>query len=207
MIAVVILAAGRSRRLGFCKALAPFVPAPPVLHLLRASSPHSDTPPVVVSGAHHDSIAEYLRSTPGVPQYELVYNSRFAEGRTGSLACGLRERPGCDVLIAPVDVPLVPELVFRTLVAKWRQAGAPARGWLAPSYCAPSGRDLRFGHPILVGRDLAQRVRSAAPDSELRSMRSVASPLLSVDVDAPEILDDLDTEADFAAIAGRISRR
>jgi CTP:molybdopterin cytidylyltransferase MocA len=124
-------------------------------------------------------------------------------------------RPGCDLCLAPVDVPLVPERVFTALAACWRAQGSPAEGWLAPYLAAAADpetssaakhRSPRFGHPVIVGRELAARVQDLAPERPLSELRARARPLLALEVDAREVLDDLDTEADLARLAARSPR-
>jgi len=97
--------------------------------------------------------------------------------------------------------PLVPAAVFEALARAWLEAGAPPRGWLAPL------RAGRGGHPIVVGRELAAHLESSSADRPLRELRALAAPLLSLEVDAPEVLDDLDTPADLRALRERIEAR
>jgi CTP:molybdopterin cytidylyltransferase MocA len=118
-----------------------------------------------------------------------------------------RHRTGLDLCIAPVDVPLVPASVFETLLRAWTEAGSPARGWLAPAWPPPSpGPDrlpTRFGHPVVVGRDLLRDLGALGPDVPLRTLREAADPLFSAMVDTPAILDDLDSPEDFSRLRAR----
>lgn len=188
-LALVILAAGASRRLGTCKALVDLGGATPLERLAREGAPLDDLPPLVVSGCHHEAIAAAL--PPGV---ELVPNPSWEQGRTGSLAVAARARPGADLVVAPVDVPLVESSVFLALRDAWRSAGSPAAGWLAPASGTPRRRP---GHPIVLGRDLALRLPDLPPDTPLKRLRSSARPLWVVDVESPAIHDDLDTPEDL----------
>lgn len=193
-----ILAAGASTRLGTCKALVDLGGRTP-LERLAAEGPYFDgAPPLVVAGAH---AAEIARAAPrGV---EVLANEAWAEGRLGGIALAARARRGLDLCLAPVDVPLVPTAVFEALARAWIDHGAPPRGWLAPRF----GR--AHGHPIVIGRELAERAderaRSGGKDLPLRALRELADPLLSVAVDAIEVLDDLDTPDDLDRLRRRIS--
>jgi molybdenum cofactor cytidylyltransferase len=194
--ALVILAAGASSRLGTCKALAPITPRCALELLLEAGAGLDEVPPLVVSGAHHDRIARALPSGAA-----LVRNARWSQGRTGSVAIAASVRSGRDLCLAPVDVPLVPRAVFEALASAWREAGSPSRGWLAPRHAA------RTGHPVIVGRDLArvlvEELAGFGPDTPLRALRSRADPLIALDVDHVEVLDDFDTPADLRALQTR----
>jgi molybdenum cofactor cytidylyltransferase len=102
--------------------------------------------------------------------------------------------------IAPIDVPLVPRAVFEALLAAWRRAAHPPRGWLAPRH---SGR---FGHPIVLGREIAAELAHLEKDAPLRDLRARAAPLLAVDVQSSEVLDDLDSQDDLARLRAKLSR-
>lgn len=208
-LAVVILAAGESRRLGRCKALVPIAGRVALEHLLDAASHLGGAPPpLVVTGADDEPIRAHLERTPHACSPQLVHNAEWAAGRTGSVLCAVRARPGHDLCLAPVDVPLVGAPVFAALAASWSAAGAPPRGWLAPATRRPGSPAvrasvLRFGHPVVVGRALLESLSSEGSDRPLSELRTGAQPLFSVEVADPAILDDLDTPSDLATIRER----
>jgi CTP:molybdopterin cytidylyltransferase MocA len=219
--ALVVLAAGASERLGTCKALVDLGGRTPLERLLASGACADGAPPLVVTGAHHVRIA---RALPGGA--EALENPGWRAGRTGGVALAAAARPGLDLVLAPVDVPLVPAEVFELLLDEWQRAGAPARGWLGPfterpaagelpaggeraarDEPSPGERALGFGHPILVGRDLLlDLVRDrkdfpARPTANsihtLRDLRRCAELVLAAHTPSARILDDLDTEADL----------
>jgi len=198
--ALVVLAAGASRRLGSCKALADLGGCPALLRLLDAAlGCHGSA--LVVVGPDAAAIGDLVAGRSDV---RCVENARWRAGRTGSLARAVAELPGRDLCLAPVDCPLVSTAVHRALLAAWAAAGAPERGWWAPRVAAGAGARPRFGHPVLLGRDLAARVPDLPADLPLRALRSRAEPLGWVDVEDLSVLDDLDTPADLRRIAGRV---
>lgn len=203
--ALVILAAGESARLGRCKALVPLTPRTPLELLCAAGAPITEragVPTLVITGAHHDEIA--AAAPPGV---EVVRNPDWRAGRSGGVFLATSHRPGRDLCLAPVDVPLVPAAVFEELLRAWTDAGSPARGWLAPSWRPPSGGanriPPRFGHPVVIGRDLLLGLGALGPDIPLRRLRDTADPVFSAAVDTPAILDDLDSPEDFSRLTVR----
>lgn len=192
-LAPVLLAAGASRRLGTPKALVDLAGRTPLERLVEASATVAGAPPLVVAG--HDLEAIEAGLPAGA---ELLANPDWAAGRTGGLRLAARARAGRDLLVAPVDVPLVPAACFEALGAAWAAAGAPERGWLAPRHAG------RFGHPVVVGRGLARELLDLGPDEPLSTLRRRARPLMALDVPHVEVLDDLDTPEDLEALRARL---
>lgn len=197
--ALIVLAAGASTRLGQPKALVPLGAGgeAALSRLLATGAALGDARPLVVVGAHAAEIGAHLAGTPGV---EVLVHPDWAAGRTGSLQAALARRPGRDLCVAPVDVPEVPAEVFAALAAEWRRLSRPPLGWLAPEYRG------RHGHPIVLGRSLAERLKAFPPARPLRDLRAAAEPLAALPVDSGEVLDDLDTAADLARLRRRRPR-
>jgi molybdenum cofactor cytidylyltransferase len=197
----VILAAGASRRLGEPKALVVLGGRTALEHLVLAAGDGEAV--LVIGGAHHEQLVPRLPAGA-----ELIRNARWADGRSGSAALAASHWPGRDLLLAPVDVPLVPREVFAALRRAWAAAGAPARGWLAPGVreTVSESSALRPGHPVVIGRELARELTSLPPDTPLRELRGRATPRWLVEVQAREVLDDLDSPADLAALRARLRR-
>ncbi len=200
--AVVILAAGASARLGECKALASLGGKSALEHLIEQSSMAGAKEILVVSGAHHELIEGELRRIPCGSSARLVLNPRWAEGRSGSVAAAVAQLEGRDLLLAPIDVPLVGAAVFRILFEAWSAAGSPPGGWLAPAL-EPGPR---HGHPVVLGAELAAEAAKLNPGCPLRELRQRARPLWGVSVLDPAILDDLDCPEDLARLRFRMAK-
>jgi CTP:molybdopterin cytidylyltransferase MocA len=190
--ALVLLAAGASKRLGTCKALVDLGGASPLARLLEAGACLDEVPALVVAGADHEAIAAALPASA-----ELLHHRAWAAGRSGGIAHAARVRPGRDLCLAPVDVPLVGAPVFAALEGAWRAAGAPGHGWLAPRV------GTRHGHPLVIGRELVAALENEPPDTPLSALRCRAAPLLEVLLEAREVLDDLDRPADLQRLRAR----
>ena len=199
-----VLAAGASRRLGQPKALVRFGARSVLEHLLAAGSGCRDR--LVVTGAHDAEIRRALLESEhsGSEDLHVVTNAAWSQGRSGSIGAAHAARPARDLLIAPVDVPLVSSAVFEALCASWTAAGEPARGFLAP-FVRGSDGPPRHGHPIVLGRELAREVASAPPDRPLRELRDTAEPRFDVAVADRAILDDLDSPDDLEILRRRVA--
>ncbi|MCP3916551.1 MAG: NTP transferase domain-containing protein [bacterium] len=197
-LGLVVLAAGASRRLGTCKALVDLSGASPLERLIAAGACLRDAPPLVVTGA--DDAAIRARLPAGA---EVLFNAEWERGRSGGIARAHAARPGHDLVLAPVDCPLIPPEVFAALASAWRSANSPALGWLAPRHGAGPGS---YGHPIVVGRALLERLETGC-DAPLRHLRAHARPLSSIPVDSPRVLDDLDDPADIARLRKTLGDR
>ena len=198
--ALVILAAGASTRLGQHKALVDLRGELAIAHLLRAGGALRDPAPLVITGADEGAIGRALEALgdDDPPPPELVHNPHWSEGRGSGLKLAASLRVGRDLCVAPVDCPLVGPQVFEALAHAWAEAGRPAMGWLGPRL----GPDpsAPHGHPILLGRTLLSKWDG---QESLRDLRQRALPLLSVAVEDPAILDNLDRPADLERLRAR----
>lgn len=187
----VVLAAGESRRLGEPKALAQLGPRCALEHLISALSV-LEPRPLVITGAHDTEMRARLGSLG-----TWLLNTRWSTGRTSGVLLARTHLPDSDLLIAPVDVPLVSRATVARLAQAWHDAGEPEMGWLAPRL----GDRGPFGHPVIVGRALLGALEDG---KELRSLRERARPLLSLAIEDPAIVDNLDTPADLARLRERL---
>ncbi|MEZ6013918.1 MAG: NTP transferase domain-containing protein [Planctomycetota bacterium] len=224
-LALVILAAGASARLGTCKGLVDLGGAPPVERLLRAGRAAAPAATVLVAGADVAALSAWWRSAAPSPSDEAGPHACSVRGSPhGAVGTTPEPTAGADhdqdgvrlllnerwragrtgsVAVAAaalpgVDLCLAPvdvPLVGSGTFASLRAAW-DAAGRPASGWLAPRF-DGRFGHPIVVGRALAKRCAELAPGAPLRDLRALAAPLWAIDVADPAILDDLDTPADL----------
>lgn len=185
---LVILGAGASSRLGNPKLLARIgyreqQPVTVLDHILATAEHLCEGRPLVVTGKDHTLIASKTGKRP-----EVHNHREWATGRTGSIMAAVRRRPGKPLLLWPADSPCITNEDMVAMVQAFSES--PPMGWLAPR--CPDGR---FGHPLLLGADLAQEILTLAPDESLRSIRSQARPLLGVDLPHYGARINLDTPA------------
>lgn len=200
VIPAVVLAAGRSSRMGRAKATLPLDATDSFLtRIVRTFLDAGVDDVVVVVGHEADAIVSAF-SASGLPA-RFVVNHHYERGQWSSLVAGLGvvDRPGVSAaLITLVDVPLVTAETVRAVIACYRRTHAPV---VRPT----SGS--RHGHPLLVDRSLFAELRAADPDAGakpvIRAHASVAGDLEIADEGA---FRDIDTEEQYRAmISDRLS--
>jgi molybdenum cofactor cytidylyltransferase len=190
-IAAMVLAAGRSERMGAFKPLLPFGRKTVIeasIDYLRAGG--IETVIVVVG---QDSRGEELKRHLKDSRVIFAINPDATSAMGDSIACGLRQIPdGANaVVIAPADHPAVPSEVVSTLIHQWRQGAR----------LVMPANSRRGGHPVLV--DLVFRDKLAALDTSggLKGFFDAHREQLSrVEVDSPYIARDMDTWDDYRAL-------
>jgi molybdenum cofactor cytidylyltransferase len=190
MIPAIVLAAGRSSRMGRPKALLPLGGDTFLTRIVRTLQGAGVDDVVVVLGHDADLIAASLDATD--LQLRVVVNREYDRGQLSSLLAGLNvvDRPGVEaVLVTLVDVPLVSAATVRAVIERYRQTRAPV---VRPT----SGE--RHGHPLLLDRTLFDELRRADGVSGAKPVvRAHASEGGDVVVDDDGAFQDFDSEKDL----------
>jgi molybdenum cofactor cytidylyltransferase len=191
MIPVVVLAAGRSSRMGRAKALLPVDDRDTFLtRIVRTFLAAGVDDVVVVVGHEAESIVGAFAAS-SLPA-RFVVNREYDRGQLSSLLAGLGmvDRPGvAAILVTLVDVPFVSEATVRAVLERYRRTKAPI---VRPT----SGE--RHGHPLLIDRSLFDALRRADPDSGAKSVvRAHASETGDVPVEDEGAFTDIDTVTDY----------
>lgn len=151
MLAVAILAAGQSQRMGQPKALVPFQGLSFVEHLITATRHARVGVTRVVLGAG----ANEIRAKLPVDLVSIVVNSDWPKGQLSSIHAAIRSLPagGSEgLMICPVDHPLIsPHLVARLLGA----FDASGKAVVLPKYHG------RRGHPVIFRAALYDELLAA----------------------------------------------
>ena len=196
-MAAVVLAAGRARRFGGAKLLAPLHGRPVVAHVLdvvrraRAAGVLTDARIVVAADDH--AVAALARETGA----DTVVNDAPERGLSSSLRCGLAAL-GPDAGAAVVllgDQPLVRFDVLAALVTAWQDGrGAMVRPRYADAYSEP-------GHPVLLDRSLWPLAERLEGDAGLGVLLPPGSPGVAL-IDVAGRNPDVNTPADLHTLEG-----
>jgi len=191
VIPAVVLAAGRSSRMGRAKATLPLEGTDTFLtRIVRTFLDAGVDDVVVVVGHEADAIVTSF-SASGLPA-RFVVNHDYDRGQWSSLVAGLGvvDRPGVSAaLITLVDVPLVTSDTVRAVIACYRLTHAPV---VRPT----SGS--RHGHPLLVDRSLFDELRAARPSEGAKPViRAHASAVGDIAIADEGAFTDIDTEEEY----------
>jgi molybdenum cofactor cytidylyltransferase len=189
-VAAVVLAAGRSRRMGQPKMDLVWGKTTVLGKVVQVLSNAGLRQILVVLGESRLNSISILLGTP----VEMVHNPPGAEDMLVSVQTGLRvlsqrDAPLQAAMIVLGDQPQIKEEIVLALLQAFRQNGE--------SILVPSYRNRR-GHPWLLGKALWQDVLSLKPPHTLRDfLNEREAKIQYVNVESDSILKDLDSFEDY----------
>jgi molybdenum cofactor cytidylyltransferase len=185
----VILAAGRSKRMGAFKPLLPFGKQTVIESCIEYLRGGGAERIVVVLGHRADAVRSAIASLGVV----CVTNPDPDSEMNESIAVGVRALPATTkaTLITPADHPAVPPSVVSSLIDAW-QGGA--------SLVIPRWQN-RGGHPVLVDLRYRDELQNLDPNRGLRALFDAhREQVKRLRVDSPYVARDMDTWDDYSAL-------
>jgi molybdenum cofactor cytidylyltransferase len=189
-VAAILLAAGRSRRMGAFKPLLRFGKRTVIETCINNLREAGVETLVVVLGKREAEMRARLAHLPIV----FAVNPDPQSEMGASIARGVERLPveTSSLLIALVDHPAVPPEVVRFLIDEWRRTGAC---FLVPTYQG------RGGHPVLVDYRFREELRGLDRERGLRALFDRhREEVLRVEVSSPYVARDIDTWDDYRAL-------
>jgi len=187
-VAAIVLAAGRSCRMGLPKMLLPWKDLTVIRYVVTVLESIGLEEIVVVTGGARMEVESALAGSSA----RTVYNPRFSEEEMlYSLQIGLTSLPEkiTAALVVLGDQPQIEKMVIQQILELTIQSRATL---VVPSY------ERRRGHPWLVHRSLWQEIHLLKPGQTLRSfLAKHADQIMYLSLDTPSILKDLDTPEDY----------
>ncbi|HEY0005490.1 MAG TPA: nucleotidyltransferase family protein [Pyrinomonadaceae bacterium] len=189
-IAAILLAAGRSRRMGAFKPLLPFgekTVAESCIEYLLDGGVESI---VVVLGHRAEELRGRLEHLPVIftlnPEAESEMSASIARG-----AVSLPARTAA-VLIALCDQPAIPPEVVSRLIEERERTGGRL---IVPEF------EGRIGHPVLLDFDFREELLKLDARGGLRSLfEKQKEEVVRVPVGSPYVARDMDTWDDYRAL-------
>lgn len=191
MIGGIVLAAGRSRRMGAPKPLLEVGGESFLAHVAGVLRGGGCSEIVVVVGAQEEEAAHRIASEAREAGTRVVVNPLPEAEQIDSLREGLRALPPETeaVVVTPADFPRIEARTVRALIAAFRRAGAPI---VLPTYGG------RHGHPTLFARAVFPELLADPLPLGARSVvHAHADDLEEVPVEDAGTLFDVDTPADL----------
>lgn len=200
MIPAVVLAAGKSTRMGRLKATLPIGERDTFLSkIVRTFGEAGVEDVVVVVGHEAPSVRDSLESRGLHPR--IVVNAAYETGQLSSVLAGLNaiDRPGVTaMMLSLVDVPFVSPATVRAVLQRHRENHAPI--------VRPVRGELH-GHPVLIARALFDALRAADAASGAKPVvRAHVSAAGDVPVDDEGAFCDIDTPEDYDQALKRFVR-
>ena len=193
-VAGIVLAAGRSTRMGQANKLLQTVRGKPMVrHAVEAQLASRARPVIVVTGHQHEEIAAALAGL----DVGLVHNPAFASGLASSVKAGLAALPESapGVVVSLGDMPNVTGGVIDRLAQVFAESADALA--VVPTLLG------RRGNPVLLARALFADVEALAGDEGARRLLDAAGEaIVEVPLDDPAIALDVDTPEALAALEG-----
>ncbi len=183
MVSAIVLAAGESKRMGKLKQLLPLGEST-IIEQTIDNLLSSRIGEVIVVMGHG---AEEIKRRLGIRQVKIVYNPRYTEGMSTSIAAGLREldAKADAVMLVLADQPFIDSQTIDKLLDEF---GKHDRGIAFPAY-----RGKR-GHPVIFSRRYIDELLKLKGDAGAKELiERHPDDILEVPVDSPGILRDIDT--------------
>lgn len=187
-VSAIILAAGKSERMGQPKMLLPWENTT-VLGKVIETIQHAGIEDVlVVTGNAHDETKKIIAGY----KVQVVHNENFEyEEMLASVQLGLtaQKTDSEATLICLGDQPQVEERCVRSVCEAFLKHKSSL---VVPSY------QMRRGHPWLIAKELwGEVLKMQAPETMRDFLNKHSNDIFYVEHDSPSILQDLDTPQDY----------
>jgi molybdenum cofactor cytidylyltransferase len=197
-IAAVVLAAGRSTRMGAVNKLIAEIGGKPLVRIAAEQALASRASPViVVTGHERERVEAVLKGLP----VRIVHNSDYAGGLGTSLKTGIAAVPenADGAIVCLGDMPQVTASLMDKLIA----AFDPERGALV---VVPSIEGRR-GNPVVWSRRFFHDLMAVSGDIGARHLiGQYAEAVIEVPVEGEAALTDVDTPESLLAVKAEIER-
>ncbi len=191
MIAGIVLAAGRSRRMGEPKPLLRFRGERFLVRVVAALREGGCDPVLVVVAPPEEPHAAEIAAAAREAGAEVVVNPVPDAEQVDSLRAGLAAlRPEAEAAaVAPADVPGIDAAAVRAVLGAFRAHGAPV---------VRATHGGRHGHPVLFARRVfAELFADPLPEGARSVVHAHAGEVEEVEVESAGVLLDVDTPVDY----------
>lgn len=193
MIAGVLLAAGRSRRMGQPKLLLPWQGVP-LVRFVAQQILQSRLDELIVVVGHR---SEHLIAALDGLAVHIIRNDDFLDGQSTSLRAGIAalDASVCAALVLLADQPLLQPATIDALIDVYQREQPPI---VVPRYAG------QRGNPVLFDRSLFAELQAISGDQGARDvLKAHAQSIRWLDTTDGGILLDIDTPDAYGALLER----
>lgn len=186
-VSSVILAAGKSTRMGQQKLVMPFQNSTIIKSIVEKSLNSNTTNTIVVVGSHKDQVKNDLENY----NVTLIENENFEDGMLSSIKVGIASinHKSDGILILLGDQPMVSEIILNRLITSFQKT---SKGLIVPTYKG------KRGHPVLIHSKYKDNIHQLNPAIGLRELfLNNSQDIVEIEVDTASILKDIDTPEDY----------
>ncbi len=187
MIAVILLAAGASRRMQGRDKLLEIIDGVPLLHRTASAAVQSKASKVhVILPPNHDNRKTALRGV----DVNIVEAKDWQEGMGASIRAGVAalSQDCIAVIITLADMPEITPLYFNRLIAGY----LPHQG---REICRAVAQDGTHGHPVLFGRRYFERLSNLKGDQGAKEiLKTARGKIKLIPMPGQGAIVDLDTQ-------------
>ena len=186
--AIIILAAGRSARLGSIKQLLHFNQKTLLQHTIDEAVRSGGTPILVITGAHAETVSASIHQN----DIEIVFNPEWEQGKGSGIVAGVRNiitayNAVDQIIIAVCDQPFVSAALFARLYQTQQDS---AKNIVAAAYAGT------IGTPVLFTRKYFSHLLGLKNEEGAKKILTTNADDIAT-VDFPEGSIDIDTKEDF----------
>ena len=187
-VALILLAAGESKRMGTPKQLLPYQGCSLIRHAATTAVASNCNPIIVVLGAKSDRISPEIKDLP----VHIAYNTQWQQGMSASIAIGINTLLNINidfdaVVVALADQPFITAQTYNRLIERYCQNYSLA---VASNYSDTLGVPALFARTLI--RELLQMKHQGGAKQILKKYSDRAFNL-----DLPEAAIDIDTPTDY----------
>lgn len=190
----IVLAGGSSKRMGLVKQLLPIGGRPMLMMILEAALSSDLDGLTVVLGANAEVIQEAIEPILNNNRSRIVLNRDFREGMASSIRTGIRSLPPetQSVMFILGDQPLLDTRTINRLIHCFLESDK--------DICVPVVKGMR-GNPVTFGRSFFHELLGLRGDVGGRAvLERHPSEILEVELESPEIFQDVDNIDDLKAV-------
>ncbi|MGL4324451.1 MAG: nucleotidyltransferase family protein [Beijerinckiaceae bacterium] len=191
IIPAVVLAAGRSSRMGDQnKLLLPLGGQPIIRRTVMNAMASQARPVIVITGHQQEAVAAVLSDLP----VTVIFNSLFETGMSSSLAAGLRALPpeASHGMILLGDMPLISSAMINAVLDL--AVAKPQAAAIVPVHQGA------WAHPVILHRTLFSDVMALDGDHGARAILKGRRDVQHITADDPGSIMDADTPDAYRAM-------